>query len=243
MNKLFNADCFDIFPTIESNSIDLILTDPPYSFHAFTGREITPYGNNEILKADIRKSEWDYMTLEQYIDFLDKFFEEASRVLKPNGTALIFGVDLSLKTIKDVAIKHGFIYKITGTWHKTNPFPMNMQYQFVSACENWIYFIKEGTKKTGTFNNNKKCIHNFVETGITPNSERKFGKHPSQKPEKLISHFVEILSNEGDIVLDPFMGSGTTGVCCKDLNRDFIGIEKEEEYFNIANQRMEKEKC
>ena len=82
-------------------------------------------------------------------------------------------------------------------------------------------------------------LHDFVETSVTPNGERKYGKHPTQKPEQLIKHFVDVLSNENDWILDPFMGSGTTGVSAKRENRNFIGIELSKEYYEMASQRIQ----
>ena len=82
-------------------------------------------------------------------------------------------------------------------------------------------------------------FHDFIETSVTPNGERKYGKHPTQKPEGLIQHLVEILSNPGDCVLDPFMGSGTTGDAAKRTDRNFIGIELDEAYFKIAQKRIQ----
>ena len=91
---------------------------------------------------------------------------------------------------------------------------------------------------TGTFNNEGKAIHDFIETSTISTKERKMGKHPTQKPLALIEHFVNILSNRGDVVLDPFMGSGTTGVASAKLNRNFIGIELNEKYFNLSLKRI-----
>lgn len=82
-------------------------------------------------------------------------------------------------------------------------------------------------------------FHDFIETSVTPNSERRYGKHPTQKPEGLIQHFVEILSDPGDRVFDPFMGSGTTGVVSKQTGRRFIGVELDPEYFDMAKRRIE----
>ena len=127
-------------------------------------------------------------------------------------------------------------YKTTGIWHKTNPMPRNMNLHFINSNECWIYFTNK--TKTGTFNNNGKAIHDFFESSVTPSSEKKYGKHPTQKPESLIESFVKILSNRNDTVLDCFMGSGTTGVVSKRLGRNFVGIELNEEYFNIAKQRI-----
>ncbi|HFU3814264.1 TPA: site-specific DNA-methyltransferase, partial [Streptococcus suis] len=84
-----------------------------------------------------------------------------------------------------------------------------------------------------------KLFHDFIETSLVTKNEKIFGKHPTQKPIQLISHFVELLSNSGDLIVDPFMGSGTTGVVAKSLGRNFIGIELSEEYFDISSKRIE----
>ena len=127
---------------------------------------------------------------------------------------------IKVDTLISVAEKNGFYYKTTGIWHKLNLMPRNMNLHFVNSTEAWVYFTyKAGT---GTFNNDGKVLHDFVETSVTPNSERKYGKHTTQKPEQLMEHFVSILSDENDIVLDPFMGSGSVGVAAVRLNRKFF---------------------
>ena len=128
----------------------------------------------------------------------------------------------------------------TGIWHKSNPMPRNMNLHFVNSTESWIYFTYK--TKTGTFNNNGKVLHDFIETSVTSNSEKKYGKHPTQKPEALMEHFVKVLSNENDTILDPFMGSGSVGVSAVKNNRNFIGIELDENYFNIAISRIKEVK-
>ena len=81
-------------------------------------------------------------------------------------------------------------------------------------------------------------VHDYVETSVVPLSEKKFGKHPTQKPIALMEHFVKLLTNKGDTVLDPFMGSGSSGVASLKLGRKFVGIEMSKEYFNLAQKRM-----
>ena len=93
--------------------------------------------------------------------------------------------------------------------------------------------------RTGTFNNNGKAIHDFFETSVTPAGERTFGRHPTQKPVMLLSQMVQLLSNEGDTVFDPFMGSGSTGVAALMNKRNFIGSEINEEYCETSRARME----
>ena len=156
--------------------------------------------------------------------------------LAPNGAVIIFMSIIKVESIIEIAQKAGFYYKTTGIWHKTNPMPRNMNLTFVNSTEAWVYLIKKGP--SGTFNNNGKLLHDFIETGLTPKSEKKFGKHPTQKPEKLIQHFVEVLSNPNDLIIDPFMGSGTTAVVSKKCGRRFFGTELNSEYFDSACNRV-----
>ena len=143
---------------------------------------------------------------------------------------------IKVETIINLAQKHKFYYKTVGTWHKKNPMPRNMNLHFINSTESWLYFINDAT--TGTFNNDGKPVHDFIETATISNSERKKGKHPTQKPVELMSHFIKLLSNPQDIILDPFMGSGTTGVAAKKENRNFIGIELSPEYYNLTKTRL-----
>ena len=158
-------------------------------------------------------------------------------VIKKGGSMIVFMAIIKVETIIRLAEKHGFYYKTTGIWHKKNPMPRNMNLHFVNSTEAWLYFTYK--TRTGTFNNNGSVLHDFVETSVTPVSERKYGKHPTQKPESLLKHFVEVLSNEEDWILDPFMGSGTAGVVAKECNRNFIGIELDKNYYEMASKRIE----
>ena len=114
---------------------------------------------------------------------------------------------IKVETIIRLAEKHGFYYKTTGIWHKTNPMPRNMNLHFINSTEAWIYFTYK--KHTGTFNNEGIAIHDFFETSVTPAGEKRHGKHPTQKPVQLLEKFVKLLTNENDVVFDPFCGSGT----------------------------------
>lgn len=111
-----------------------------------------------------------------------------------------------------------------------------MNLHFVNSTEAWVYLTYKS--KTGVFNNEGRLIHDFFESPVVSNGEKKAGKHPTQKPEQLMEHFVSLLTDIGAVVLDPFMGSGSTGVASKRLGRNFIGIELDDEYFNIAKKRI-----
>lgn len=152
------------------------------------------------------------------------------------GALVVFMAVIKLETLIGLAQDHGFYYKTTGTWHKTNPMPRNMNLHFINSTESWVYLINGA--RTGTFNNDGKALHDFYETAVTPRGERAFGRHPTQKPVKLMDFFVGTLTDPGDTVLDPFMGSGSTGVSALGLGRRFVGIEINEDYFDISAKRM-----
>ena len=179
---------------------------------------------------------WDNMEYDVWLSSMDNFFNESSRIMKNGASMVMFMSLIKIETIIQLAEKYGFYYKTTGIWHKTNPMPRNMNLHFVNSTEAWLYFTYK--TRTGTFNNDGKLFHDFIETSLVTKNEKNHGKHPTQKPIQLISHFVELLSNKGDTIVDPFMGSGTTGVVAKSLGRNFIGIELNQDYFNIASKRI-----
>lgn len=231
---LHNQDCITVMEQLDENSVDLIVTDPPYNLGNFMKKRDT---NLKQMRDNFFGSAgWDDMEFDEWTRSMDNFFRSAAHVIKKGGAMIVFMAIIKVETIISLAEKHGFYYKTTGIWHKTNPMPRNMNLHFVNSTEAWIYFTYR--KRTGTFNNDGAIFHDFIETSVTPNGERRYGKHPTQKPEALVQHLVEVLSNPADWVLDPFMGSGTTGVVSKRTGRNFIGVELSEEYFRIAEERI-----
>lgn len=233
--KLINKDCISSMKKLKSNSVDLILTDPPYNLANFMRDR--DFGVKRMRNNTFVTAGWDDLDFDEWVEQINHFFSEANRVLKKKGSLIIFMSLMKVETIVKLAQKNNFYYKTTGVWHKLNPMPRNMNLHFINSLEGWIYFVNDA--KTGTFNNNGKAIHDFIETPVAPISERKFGKHPTQKPESVFEHFVLLLTNENDTILDPFMGSGTAGVVSKKNNRNFIGMEINEEYFKMAKKRIE----
>jgi site-specific DNA-methyltransferase (adenine-specific) len=232
--KLICDDCIKILNNINDKSVNLVLTDPPYNLGQFMHNRNTNL--KRMRENQFAYAGWDDLPYNEWLEEMDNFFDESNRILVKGGTLLVFMSIIKVESLIALAEKNGFYYKTTGIWHKTNPMPRNMNLHFVNSTEAWVYFIKGAN--TGTFNNNGKLIHDFIETSLTTKNEKKYGKHPTQKPIKLIDKLVSLLSNENDIVVDPFMGSGTTGVSCKKLNRKFIGIEQNSEYIEIAKQRI-----
>ena len=232
--SLLCGDSLEMLAALENASADLILTDPPYNLGLFMKKRGTNIGK---LRANhFAAASWDLLGFEEWSQKMDMFFAQAARILKKRGAILMFMSIIKMETVKHLAEKHGFYYKTIGIWHKTNPMPRNMNLHFVNSTESWIYLVNGAT--TGTFNNNGKIIHDFYETAAVRGVERKFGSHPTQKPLAMMEHFVALLSNEGDLVVDPFMGSGSTGVACKKLGRRFVGIDVSPEYCNISKRRI-----
>lgn len=234
---LINGDCLEALRSIDGDSVDLILTDPPYNLGLFMKERAT---NLKALRDNyFGAAGWDNLEYDQWNESMDSFFDEAGRVMKPGGSMVVFMAVIKVESIIAQAVKHGFYYKTTGTWHKQNPMPRNMNLHFVNSTESWIYFTYGA--RVGTFNNEGKVVHDYFESPVTPKSERRYGKHPTQKPIALMDFFVEKLSNPGDLVLDPFMGSGSSGVSAIRNGRRFIGIELEETYYDIATNRIQDE--
>lgn len=234
---LFNDDCIRAMEGIGSGTINLILTDPPYNLGNFMINRDT---NLKKMRDNFfGAAGWDNLDYTEWVKSMDAFFEQAARVMAKGGSMIVFMALIKVETTITLAQKHGFYYKTTGIWHKSNPMPRNMNLHFVNSTEAWLYFTYK--TRTGTFNNNGSVLHDFIETSVTPAGERRFGKHPTQKPESLMAHFVETLSNKGDLILDPFMGSGTTGVVAKRNGRRFIGIELSRDYFLLAQKRIQEE--
>ena len=233
--SLLNGDCIEKMKKIQSSTIDLIITDPPYNLGKFMADRDTNLG--KMRDNFFGVAGWDDLDYKEWKKSMNKFFHQAARVIKDGGSMIVFMSIIKVETLINIAQKNGFYYKTTGIWHKSNPMPRNMNLHFVNSTESWVYFTYRA--RTGTFNNSGKVLHDFIETSVTPQGERKYGKHPTQKPEQLMEHFVTILSDEDDTILDPFMGSGSTGVVAVRNNRKFIGIELDETYFYIAQSRIQ----
>lgn len=232
---LLNGDCVECMKAIPESSISLLLTDPPYNLGLFMKGRGTNMG--KLRENHFAISGWDQLETIEWTSKMDEFFSAASRVMKKRGSMIVFMSLIKVQSVIELAVKHGFYYKTTGVWHKTNPIPRNMNLQFVNSTEAWLYFTYGAA--TGTFNNAGRIEHDFVQTSVVPLSEKKLGKHPTQKPVGLMEHFIKLLTNEDEIVFDPFMGSGSSGVAATHLNRKFVGIELSNDYYDVAKRRIE----
>jgi len=230
MKKLHlkNGDCKILLKKLPDNSVDLILTDPPYNIAQYSTGNIKFNWRSDI-NNDI--AEWDEAPLVP-ADFIDDF----KRVLKPTGNAFVF-TSYNMIGVWHRAFDSEYDTFQFMAWHKTNPVPNFMKTSFLNSVELIVCFWNKG--HTWNFTNQTEEMHNFIESPICGGAERlKSPKHPTQKPIKVLEHIIKIASNTDDIVLDPFMGVGSTGVAALNLSRRFIGFELDIEYYKAAEKRL-----
>lgn len=237
MLHLFNDDCLNVMKKIENGTIDLILVDMPYIISKKSnfdkGGSWNDANDKKCRKTPPKTDfgEWDKEPLD-----LDNLLKEFYRILKKSGTLIMFYDIYKMQELKEIAEKHKFKQPRLCVWQKTNPVPVNSKLNYLSnSREYFITFVKGGKP---TFNS--EYDKGFYEYSICSGKERT--SHPTQKPLILINDLILKHSNEGDIVLDCFMGSGTTGVSSIENNRRFIGVELDSDYFEIAENRLEKVK-
>ena len=217
--RLMQGDCLERMKEIENGSVDMILTDPPYNIAR--DNNFTTMG-----RAGIDFGEWDKgADLFSYID-------QCYRVLNKNGSFVVFNDWKNLGDIAKYAENLGFITKDMIRLEKSNPMPRNRDRRYITDYECAIWFTMPKAKWVFNRQDEKYQRPKFVHSIDK-------GLHPTQKSLGLMSNLIKIHSNEGHVICDPFMGSGTTGVAAKNLNREFIGIEMDLDYFNIALDRIE----
>lgn len=217
--KLMQGDCLERMKEIPDGSVDMVLTDPPYNIAR--DNNFTSMG-----RAGIDFGEWDKgADLFSYID-------QCYRILNKNGSFIVFNDWKNLGDIARYAEGLGFITKDMIRLEKSNPMPRNRDRRYITDYECAIWFTMPNAKWVFNRQDDKYQRPKFVHSIDK-------GLHPTQKSLDLMINLIKIHSNEGHIVCDPFMGSGTTGVACVNTGRDFIGIEKDLSYFNIALERIE----
>ena len=221
---LICGDCFKILPHIESESIDLVLADPPYNISS----EVVPVYDVRGKKGRrpiYLNAEWDKYSEKDYLRKMYFFVKEVKRVLKPSGTFICFTSDKYLSYLRHFVILNGMVYRQTCIWIKSNPVPQLRKVKFQHATELFFLVHKEKGHRPNVF------YHPIV-------SGKERTKHPTQKPLWLFKELISYTTRENDVVLDPFLGSGTTMKACLELNRNCIGIEINREYIDIIKKRL-----
>lgn len=225
INKIHCGDCLELMKEIDDESIDAIITDVPYNLGEINPKKIKFKDREDMNKANADDWNKDFNPIE--------FLPEAKRILKKNGNIVIY---CSHRNFGDYFkwLDNNFERVFFGVWHKTNPVPQVRKVSFLSSCELWLCAWNVPHK----FNfKNQKEMHNHIETPICMGKERV--NHTAQKPIKSMLPLIEATTDEGDIVLDCYAGTGTTCVASEMLGRKFIGIEISPEYCKMAKKRLE----
>jgi len=254
-NFIYSGDCIEIMQReIEKNSIPLIFADPPYNL---SGKSLN-LENNQTGGAYYKvNEEWDIYNYVDYVDFTKKWLTEAHNILTSNGSIYISCTQHNIGEILFLAKELGFKLNNIITWYKVNAMPNITKRTYTHSTEfvcwfvkgkNWIFnyeIVKEFNPRKTKEGTNKQMrdFLDFIELPIVQGKERIRNKenraaHPTQKPEKLLELIIRASSNENDIVLDPFFGTGTTGFVAKKLKRNWVGIEKNKDYINISKERL-----
>jgi site-specific DNA-methyltransferase (adenine-specific) len=229
---VINGDCLQELIKIESNSIDLILTDPPYLISRNSGFKRSSENTNDLLKLKYGKISIDFGDWDKVEIDWNLLFQEYYRILKKGGTVIFFFDILKSNLIKQVAELNKFKQPRIGQWLKTNPVPINSKNNYLSNSGEYFFsFVKGGKPKFNSVYDNG--IYKYP---LCHGKQRL--EHPTQKPLDLIKDLVKKHSNEGDLVLDTFAGTFTVHNACDDLGRECISIEKDKVYFNIGKNRI-----
>lgn len=225
--QLYKGDCLEVMKQIPDKSVDCVITDPPY-------RVISGGRNDDISRAKwsspcgvLTKNDGKIFTHND-IDFED-WIPEIYRVLKDDSDFYCMTNTINLFKINECCTRCGFKLHNLLVWEKNNATPNRW---YMKNCEYTLFYYKGKAKAIN--NMGSKTVHSF-------NNPRE-KNHPTEKPVGLMGLYVSNSTQPNDTVLDPFMGSGTTGVACKQANRNFIGIELDDKYFEIAKNRIEEVK-
>lgn len=222
INRIYNEDCVGGMKQLHDLSVDSIITDPPYN--------IARDNNfNTMGRAGIDFGEWD-KGFDQF-----KWIDETFRIIKNGGTLFIFNDWKNIGEIAKYAESKGFIIKDMIRWKKTNPMPRNRDRRYITDFEVAVWLVKP--KGSWTFHRLSDtydvCEYTYP---LTPKSE-KVG-HTTQKPIKLMEEILLRHTNENEIILDPFIGSGTTAMACINTKRNFMGFENDSTYYELAKNRV-----
>jgi modification methylase len=247
MNSIIKGDCVAALEALPSNSVDVVFADPPYNLQL--GGDLA---RPDQSKVDACDDHWDqFDTFRAYDDFTRAWLLAVRRVLKPNGTIWVIGSYHNIFRVGTILQDMQFWILNDIVWRKTNPRPNVRGRRFTNAHETMIWASRDQDAKSYTFNYDAmKMANDDVQMRsdwvfpICNGGERLKGEdgkkvHPTQKPEALLHRVLMSSTKPGDVVLDPFFGTGTTGAVAKRLGRNFVGIEREQDYIDAASARID----
>ena len=246
LDEIYQGDCVEIMNSLPEKSVDIVFADPPYNLQ-LRGDLFRP----NLTLVDAVDDNWDqFGSFQEYDHFSYQWLTAARRVLKDNGTIWVIGSYHNIYRVGSIMQNLGFWILNDVVWVKTNPMPNFRGVRFTNAHETLLWCKKSENQKKYTFNyhsmksmNDEKQMRSDWELALCTGSERiqVNGEklHTTQKPEALLYRILLSSTNPGDIVLDPFFGTGTTGAVAKKLGRRFVGIEQEGSYVAGARSRID----
>lgn len=244
-SSLYLGNSLELLKEMEEESVDVIFADPPY----FLSNDGISCSSGAMVS--VNKGSWDKMQYSGYDDkhsFNRDWIRSCKRVLRKNGTIWISGSYHNIYSIGMALEQEGFKILNNITWQKTNPAPNLACRCFTHSTETVLWAKKNDKGVSHYFNyqlmkedNGGKQMKDVWTGSVTKPSEKIEGKHPTQKPLYLLERIIRASTKEGELILDPFCGSSTTGVAAKRLGRMFIGIDQEEEYLNLSVRRLKSE--
>ena len=240
--RLYQGDALELLHRAKSETFDLIFADPPY----FLSSGGITCQSGRMVSVD--KGEWDKTaTFEQIHAFNLNWLRECHRLLKPNGALWVSGTNHNIFSVGFALQTLGFKVLNDIAWHKTNP-PPHLACRYFTHAHETLLWARKHPKAKHYFDyaamkrdNGDKQMQSVWKLPAPAKWEKRFGKHPTQKPEILLDRIIRASSVEGDLVLDPFCGSATTGAVAARLGRRFVGFELQSEYLELGRQRMEDE--
>ncbi|HPT43234.1 MAG TPA: site-specific DNA-methyltransferase [Paludibacteraceae bacterium] len=246
LNNIYQGDCVELLNKIPDNSVDLIFADPPYNLQ-LNGDLYRP----DLSKVDAVDDEWDkFDSFGEYDQFTNQWLAECHRVLKPTGSIWVIGSYHNIFRVGTALQNIGFWILNDIIWVKSNPMPNFKGTRFNNAHETLIWATKSKSSKFTFHYHSMKVMNDDLQMRsdwvipICQGNERikvnGMKAHSTQKPEELLYRVLISSSNPGDVVLDPFSGSGTTAAVAKRLGRRYIAFERDEFYIRVARERLEK---
>jgi len=252
LSRIILGDSIKELGKLKDNSVDHCITDPPYNISGYDDKKNIGWLQSNKLWTKDKKftkidQKWDSFGNADYEEFTKLWLSEIFRIVKPNGNLIIFGTYHNIYKIGYHLQK--FDRKIINSivWYKRNAFPNITQRMLCESTEHIIWAVnnsqKHATKWVFNYNilkqfNNGKQLRNVWDIPMTSISEKKFGKHPSQKPKEVIHRLILGATNEKEIILDPFLGSGTVAMMAKYNQRKYIGIDNNPDFINLAKKRI-----
>lgn len=252
-HRIIHGDSLQELKKFADDTFDLIFADPPYNLQLPKGKRLKRPDGTEIIPVD---DEWDnFKSYEDYDSFTYKWLKECQRVLKPTGTIWVIGMYHNIFRVGKIMQDLGIWFLNDVIWVKIGALPNLNCRRFTNNHETLIWAVKNKNAKNYVFNyqflkklnGDKQMKDTDWNFSICRGNERERDEngiklHPTQKPLKLIQQVLITATKKGDLVLDPFLGSGTTAVVATALGRQWIGIEKEEKYIRVTERRLERYK-